>query len=223
MDIRALYDGLISYLCFLPLLTFHEFAHAWTAWKCGDDTAHSQGRVTINPVSHIDLVGTIILPMLAIFLSSAGSGAANFIIGWGRPVPVNISQLRHPRRDDALVALAGPAMNLALAVILLALAKIGILTQADNLIRISTQMAWISLILCFFNLLPIPPLDGSHVIKNIIRMSEETYLRLCQFGLLAVIIAIQIPAVRAVVAGATALTFFIIARALGIDPAALKS
>lgn len=215
MDSRILYDGLIAYLCFLPLLTFHEFAHAWVAWKCGDDTAHSQGRVTINPVSHMELVGTVILPLLALFLSAAGSGFANFIIGWGRPVPVNLSRLNHPRRDDTLVALAGPAMNLALAVIALAIAKLGLLADAGMFVKIATQTAWISLILCFFNLLPIPPLDGSHVIKNLIGMSEETYFRLCQYGFLAVIIAIQIPAVRNVVFVASKVSLHLIAAALG--------
>ena len=221
MDSKALYDGLIAYLCFLPLLTFHEFAHAWTAWKLGDDTAHSQGRVTVNPISHMEVVGTVILPMLAIFLTAAGSGAASFIIGWGRPVPVIKSRLGNPRRDDTLVALAGPAMNLALAVVVLAVAKVGLIAGMDAIVRVAAQMAWLSLVLCFFNLLPIPPLDGSHAIKNWIGMSDETYLRLCQYGFLAVIIAIQIPVVRNLVGGATAFSFIIIARSLGLPSGAL--
>ena len=221
MDSKALYDGLIAYLCFLPLLTFHEFAHAWTAWKLGDDTAHSQGRVTLNPISHMELVGTVILPMLAIFLTAAGSGAASFIIGWGRPVPVIKSRLGNPRRDDTLVALAGPAMNLVLAVVVLAVAKVGLLAGTESIVKVASQMAWLSLVLCFFNLLPIPPLDGSHAIKNWIGMSDETYLRLCQYGFLAVIIAIQIPVVRNLVGGATAFSFIIIARSLGLPSGAL--
>ena len=222
MDSRALYDGLIAYLCFLPLLTFHEFAHAWSAWKLGDDTAHSQGRVTVNPISHMELVGTVILPMLAIFLSAAGSGFANFIIGWGRPVPVVKSRLGNPRRDDTLVALAGPAMNLVLAVVILAVAKVGLLAGTESIVKVASQMAWLSLVLCFFNLLPIPPLDGSHAIKNWIGMSDETYLRLCQYGFLAVIIAIQIPIVRNLVGGATAFSFIVIARSLGLPSGALS-
>lgn len=221
MDSRALYDGLIAYLCFLPLLTFHEFAHAWTAWKLGDDTAHSQGRVTVNPILHMELVGTVILPMLVIFLSAAGSGIANFIIGWGRPVPVVKSRLGNPRRDDTLVALAGPAMNLVLAVVVLAVAKVGLLAGTESIVKVASQMARLSLVLCFFNLLPIPPLDGSHAIKNWIGMSDETYLRLCQYGFLAVIIAIQIPIVRNLVGGATAFSFIIIARSLGLPSGAL--
>ena len=221
MDSKALYDGLIAYLCFLPLLTFHEFAHAWTAWKLGDDTAHSQGRVTVNPISHMEVVGTVILPMLAIFLTAAGSGAASFIIGWGRPVPVIKSRLGNPRRDDTLVALAGPAMNLVLAVVVLAVAKVGFIAGTESIVKVASLMARLSLVLCFFNLLPIPPLDGSHAIKNWIRMSDETYLRLCQYGFLAVIIAIQIPVVRNLVVGATAFSFSIIARSLGLPSGVL--
>ena len=170
----------------------------------------------------MELVGTVILPMLALFLTAAGSGFASFIIGWGRPVPVNLSRLNHPRRDDTLVALAGPAMNLALAVIAVAIAKLGLLADAGMFVKIALQTAWISLILCFFNLLPIPPLDGSHVIKNLIGMSEETYFRLCQYGFLAVIIAIQVPAVRNLVFIASKVSFELIAGSLGIPRNALR-
>ena len=112
-------------------------------------------------------------------------------------------------------------MNLVLAVIALAVAKVGLIAGTDTMVKVASQMAWISLVLCFFNLLPIPPLDGSHVIKNLIGMSEETYLRLCQYGFLVVIIAIQIPFVRTLVGGATAFTFIIIARSLGLPSGAL--
>jgi Zn-dependent protease len=216
MDSKAFYDGLISYICFLPLLTFHEFAHAWTAWKCGDDTAHSQGRVTVNPISHMDLLGTVILPILAVTLTAAGSGAANFIIGWGRPVPVVMSRLRSPRRDDTLVALAGPAMNILLAVVALGFAKVAVVGGFESAASVASRMADLSLVLCFFNLLPIPPLDGSHALKNFIGMSEETYLRLCQFGFVAVIIAIQIPGIRNAIWLAKAVTYNAIATVLGV-------
>lgn len=207
MNPSALFDGLLTYLFFIPLLTFHEWAHAWVAWKCGDDTAYHQGRVTLNPIAHMELIGTVVLPLLGIFLSLSNSALAGFIIGWGRPVPVNISNLRSPRRDDTLVALAGPAINLALAFALLALAKVGAGSGVHVLTEVGVRMAVLSLFLCFFNLLPIPPLDGSHVLKNAIGMSHETYWKLCQFGFIAVIIAINIPGVREAVAGATMLTF----------------
>jgi len=216
MNSHAIIDGLLGYVCLVILLTFHEFAHAWTAWKCGDDTAHSQGRVSLNPLVHMDLMGTVILPLLVVFLSAANSGLARFIIGWGKPVPVDISQLRHRRRDDTLVALAGPAMNLALAVVLMAVAKGFDLLHLVSMAEVAIQMTLISLLLCFFNLLPIPPLDGSHVLKNLIGMSDEVYWNLCRFGFVAVLIAIQVPYVRMVLNVATITTFSAMAKLVGL-------
>src|SRR5688500_4484351 len=123
---EALLQGFLFYLCFIPVLTFHEFAHAWTSWKCGDDTAKNLGRVSLNPIVHMELIGTVVLPLLAIYLSISGSGLAGFIIGWGKPVPVDLHNLRNPRRDDTLIALAGPVMNLILAVICMGIVKIGV-------------------------------------------------------------------------------------------------
>src|SRR4051812_21352195 len=114
MDAKLLLEGLLMYLCFIPVLTFHEFAHAWVASKCGDDTAKRLGRVSINPIVHMELIGTVVLPLLAIYLQMSGSFLGGLIIGWGKPVPFDPSNLRNPRRDDTLIALAGPAMNLVL-------------------------------------------------------------------------------------------------------------
>src|SRR5437588_3749933 len=95
MDPKVVIDGLIMYLGLLVLLTFHEFGHAWMAWKCGDDTARLQGRVSLNPLVHIDPIGTVVMPLLMIFLSTSGSGLGNFLIGWAKPVPVNPNNLRN--------------------------------------------------------------------------------------------------------------------------------
>src|SRR5687768_5444940 len=111
MDADLLIKGLLIYLAFIPVLTFHEFAHAWTAWKCGDDTAKSLGRVSLNPIRHMELIGTVVLPLLAIYLQMTGSVFAGFIIGWGKPVPVNPANLKNPRIDDSIIAIAGPASN----------------------------------------------------------------------------------------------------------------
>lgn len=216
MTQSAILDGLLIYLLFIPLLTFHEWAHAWVAWKCGDDTAYQQGRVTLNPIAHMELIGTVVLPLLGIMLSLSNSALAGFIIGWGRPVPVNISNLRSPRRDDTLVALAGPAINVLLAFVLLALVKGCALAGVSGFAGVGELMAKLSLFLCFFNLLPIPPLDGSHVLKNIIGMSYETYWKLCQYGFIIVIVAINIPGVREVVAAATKITFLAMAETLNL-------
>lgn len=209
---QKLADGLITFLCFIPLLTFHEFAHAWVAWKCGDNTSKDLGRITLNPIAHMEVFGTVVLPLLGILLGVMGSGLASFIIGWGKPVPVNLSRLRRPRVDDVLVSLAGPAMNVLLAVFLIAFVKVALLLESPAVAEIGVRMAMLSLFLCFFNLLPVPPLDGSHVLKNIIGMSHETYARLSQWGFVTVIILIQIEPVRRSIAQATLWTFDFIAQ-----------
>ena len=193
MDANWIIEGLISYLGLIVLLTFHEFGHAWTAEKCGDDTARLKGRCSLNPVVHIDPIGTVVLPLLMIFLSP---GISRFMIGWAKPVPVNPYNLRNPRVDDILVSMAGPAMNLILAVALMALARIGLLAHVEQMVGLCVQMAALSLLLCFFNLIPIPPLDGSHVLRNLTGMSWEAYAKFAQFGFIAVIVVIQIPQVR---------------------------
>lgn len=214
MDIKVLLDGAISYLCFLPVLTFHEFAHAWVASKCGDDTARMQGRVTLNPAAHIDKLGTIVLPVLAIVLGAMNSSLSNFIIGWGKPVPVNVSNMRNPRRDDTLVALAGPGMNILLALGIMAVLRVVNMGNITSLDEAFTRVALMSLFLCFFNLLPVPPLDGSHFVKNVMGISDETYLRISAFGLFIIIILIQIPLVTQLLYVATMLTMRLILMAL---------
>ncbi|HMP81531.1 MAG TPA: site-2 protease family protein [Verrucomicrobiota bacterium] len=189
-------EGLITYLGLIVLLTFHEYGHAWMAWKCGDDTAKLQGRCSLNPLVHIDPIGTVLLPLLMIFLSMSGSGAARFLVGWAKPVPVNPYNLRNPRVDDILVSMAGPWMNLALAIVLMGLAKVCLLVGSGQGFELCASLARLSLLLCFFNLLPIPPLDGSHVVRSLIGMSYETYWKLARFGIIGVILVLQIPQVR---------------------------
>lgn len=205
MDTGQIIDGLLFYLGLVVLLTFHEFAHAWVAHKCGDDTARLQGRMSINPVVHIDPIGTVLLPLLMIFLPTS-SGLGRFMIGWAKPVPVNPGNLNHPIRDDCLIALAGPAMNLVLAVVLVLFARIAFAFHSEVALDVFLQMAQLSLILCFFNLIPVPPLDGSHVMRNFIGMSWETYWNLCRYGFIFVIVVINIPGVRYALATVTGIT-----------------
>ena len=211
-----LWRVLLPYLCFIPLLTFHEFAHAWMAWKCGDPTAKDRGRVSLNPLVHMEFLGTVVLPLVALYLGASGSHLASFIIGWGKPVPVSPWNLRRRRRDDSLVALAGPGMNLLLAALLMACARLADLAGVEQATELFLQMTVLSLALCFFNLLPVPPLDGSHVVKNLINLSDETYARLCQYGFLMVIIVIQIRPVRQAIGAATWNTTLFLARLTGL-------
>jgi Zn-dependent protease len=207
MNHVAIIDGLIDYCCLLVLITFHEFAHAWTAMKCGDNTARDQGRVSLNPIVHLDIIGTVALPLLVIFLGAVGSGLGRFIIGWGKPVPVDLDNVGHRRRDDILISLAGPAMNLALAVVIMGLAKVGLLANSATTVGMAVRLTEFSLLLCFFNLLPIPPLDGSHLLKNLIGMSDETYSRLCQYSFIILIVVIQIPQVQGILRAGMGWTF----------------
>jgi Zn-dependent protease len=203
MDTQLLFYALLTYLCFLPVLTFHEFAHAWVAWKCGDDTAKTLGRVSLNPIRHMELIGTVILPLAAIYLQMSHSPLGGFIIGWGKPVPVNPNNLRRPRLDDTLIALAGPGMNFLLAFALMFFVKIGVAGRGTEMEEIGSRLATlagmlvsINLILAFFNLLPIPPLDGSHLLKNAINMSYETYFRFAQMGIIIIILVLNFTPVR---------------------------
>jgi len=154
--------AVIGFGVLLISLTIHEAAHAWTADKLGDPTARMLGRVSLNPLVHIDWIGTVLLPVLA-----AISGLP--LIGWAKPVPVNTSRLRHPRRDFMIVAAAGPISNMlqacAAAIVLRAIFNEG--AAATPLVSLLTNAIVINLLLAFFNLIPVPPLDGGNVVLGL--------------------------------------------------------
>lgn len=161
----------------LPLLfaiTLHEAAHGWVASKLGDKTALMMGRVTLNPIKHIDWFGTVILPLVMLVVTKF-----TFAFGWAKPVPVTWQNLRHPRRDMALVGIAGPAANLLMALLWAAIAKIALVwgTGATSNAAIETVRFFvyagifgiqINIILMILNLIPIPPLDGSRIVSSIL-------------------------------------------------------
>ena len=215
MDSHQIVEGLIWYLMLICLLTFHEFGHAWTAWMCGDDTARLQGRVSLNPAVHVDPIGTVLLPLLMIFLPV---GISRFMIGWAKPVPVNPYNLRRPRLDDILVTLAGPGMNLVLAVVLVGGARIAQLAHGDAAAELFLEAAQLSLLLCFFNLLlPIPPLDGSQIMRVLTGMSLEPSAQFSRFGYFILIVALQIPAVRWFLSMVTALALNLLCFCFGVN------
>jgi Zn-dependent protease len=201
MNNGALIDGLLLWIAFVALVALHEFAHAWTAQRCGDDTPRLQGRLTLNPLAHVDLIGTFILPLLVTLLSAMGGRPMLF--GWGRPVEVNLNNFRQRRRDDILVSGAGPAMNLVVTILLLGLMKVMELAGADESVDSVLHIARLSLFLCFFNLLPIPPLDGGHILRNLVGMSDEVYHLLSQYSFLFLLIILRVPAVGVIVSATT--------------------
>jgi Zn-dependent protease len=155
---------LLSFGVVLVSLTVHEWAHAWTADRLGDPTARLLGRVSFNPIVHIDPIGTILLPLIAMF-----SGFP--ILGWAKPVPVNLSQLGSPKRDFMIVAAAGPLSNLIQAAIAAtAFHAVGGFAEAGQLglARILLMAVSINLLLAVFNMIPVPPLDGGNVLAGLL-------------------------------------------------------
>ncbi len=162
MDISTIaYTVSVWAIPVLLAVTLHEAAHGWAAWRLGDDTAYRLGRVTFNPFRHIDPFGTILLPIM-LLLASGG----RMMFGFAKPVPVNFRGLARPRRDMGLVAIAGPGINLLLAIVAAALVHTLPLTSGAfrEWYGLNLQAAvWINLLLAVFNMLPLPPLDGGRV------------------------------------------------------------
>lgn len=188
-------DAILYAVPLLFAVILHEVAHGWVAEKRGDPTARMMGRITLNPISHIDLVGTVILPLILLVTKSP------FLFGWAKPVPVNFANLKGGRRDMALVSLAGPMTNFLLACIS-ALVFRGI--QGGH-IAAPGQLDWIlvplrhmtlisvefNLVLMVINLMPIPPLDGGHILMGILPYSLASKLESMErYGLLIVLLLI---------------------------------
>jgi Zn-dependent protease len=162
-------------------LTFHEAAHAWTANKLGDPTAKLLGRLSLNPAVHVDVIGTIVFPLIAIV-----SGIP--LIGWAKPVPVDMRNLKHPRRDFAVVALAGPVSNLILAAIGTVVFK-SIYgpddAMSETVVNAVFMFVGLNVLLAVFNMIPIPPLDGGNVLMGVLPESMAAIVdRLRPWGFL---------------------------------------
>jgi Zn-dependent protease len=188
-------------IAFLILsLGVHEAAHAYVADRCGDGTAREEGRLTLNPMAHIDPFMTIILPLI-LYMTSG------FIFGGARPVPVNPMRLRHPLRDMSLVALAGPASNLVLALLFSVAWKSmvywGGMPTSALAPRVMEMALTFNIILAIFNMIPIPPLDGSRVMAYLLpNHMRESYVSLERFGLMIVLLLVMTGSLRMIL-GAT--------------------
>ncbi len=165
-------------------ITLHEAAHAFVAARLGDRTAQQQGRMTMNPLAHIDPVGTLLVPALILLASKALGGGLLF--GWARPVPIVPSNLRSPRRDMGIVAAAGPGANIVMALLWGFALKLLVLSDLENefVVRMAYAGVIVNLVLAVLNLLPIPPLDGGRIVASLlpVRLSNA-YSRIEPWGL----------------------------------------
>jgi Zn-dependent protease len=217
MDVNHLVQTVAIYA--IPVLfaiTLHEAAHGYVARHFGDMTAHAQGRISLNPLRHIDLVGTVIVPILILTFSK-------YLFGWAKPVPVNYSALRKPRQHMAWVAAAGPAANLIMAVIWVVLLRAGIALSsraeawtevanlhgtaglvevvmrhgagtAEYLIGVSAAVVLVNLVLMLLNLLPIPPLDGGRILTSLLPVrAAGRFAKLEPFGLPLLLLLLFVP------------------------------
>ena len=176
-------ERIVGYLTILPIflvsLTLHEYAHGWVAYKCGDDTAKRLGRLTLNPLAHITLIGTIIMPLIMRF-------------GWAKPIPVNFAVLT--KKEIFKVAIAGPATNILLALGLAAAFHLFALAAHPAIGDFVLFAILINLILAIFNLLPIPPLDGSKMVYACLKSPAaiKAYMNYARFGMIILILFIVV-------------------------------
>ena len=195
MDLTAILQSILIYaLPVLLAITIHEAAHGYAARFFGDPTAHRLGRITLNPLKHINPVGTVLMPAL-LYLATSGA----FLFGYAKPVPVNFGNLRHPKRDMVWVALAGPASNfvqaLAWALLLLVLGVMQV--QERFFLEMASAGIFVNLILWAFNLLPLPPLDGGRVLVGLLPYGAALQLqRLERYGMVIVLVLVFTGVVR---------------------------
>ena len=174
---------------FIPILFFsiiiHEYFHGYVALKAGDPTAKYAGRLTLNPIPHIDLIGTIVLPLMLLLSNSS------LLFGWAKPVPVNPYNFRNPGKDNLKVAAAGPLSNFGLALVftVLCIATINTFSHGNIAVDLFDFGIKINLILAFFNLIPIPPLDGSHILYYFLPdHMRESYSRISKYGFIILLL-----------------------------------
>lgn len=191
MELTIIQKAAIWAIPVIFAITLHEVAHGWVASWCGDQTARLSGRLSLNPIRHIDVVGTIVVPLLMLMFSS-------FIFGWAKPVPVDSRNMRHPRRDMAFVSLAGPISNLLMALFWGLIAKIGVMMQAGDhdwfgvpLVYMGGAGIMINVVLAVLNLIPLPPLDGGRLMISLLppRMAYE-YSKIEPYGFFILLLLI---------------------------------
>lgn len=178
----------VVYGLFLLSLSVHEFARACMAYKLGDLTPKEEGRLTLNPVAHADLIGTVLFPLIFLLFP-----IGFMIFGWAKPLNINKKNFKNQKRGEILCSLAGPLSNLGMAIGIVLLFKLGL---SESIRSFLFLFLWVNVFLLVFNLLPFPPLPGSLIIKHLFNISEEQYLAFSRWSLLLVLIFLNVPQTR---------------------------
>lgn len=184
-------EGGILYVLLVIAITMHEFGHAYFADKLGDPLPRLQERVTFNPLAHIDMMGTVVLPILTIALS-IGTGFP-MVFGWGKPVQISLSNPKTRMKIDIIATAGGVAMNLVVALISAILLAIFVLLNWSEFQAVAVQSIYINCVLFVINMIPIPPLDGSRFLKYAVNMSEQVYYALSRYGIIILLLIVNIP------------------------------
>lgn len=189
IDPGALREGVLRFIIVVFSLALHEWGHAVAADRLGDDTPRLEGRVTLYPMAHIDWIGTILFPALA----ALGFFGGFAMIGWAKPVYTNPSNFRRGMFDEAIVTLAGPGMNVVLAFVGTIITIVAARFGAEPISEFGYLLLRINVALAVFNMLPIPPLDGSKFLMYWLGMSREAYAQIAGYGSLALLVLINVP------------------------------
>ncbi len=202
-DLPSLREIIISVPPFLLALSFHEFAHAWAADKMGDPTPRNAGRLTLNPLAHLDILGTILLIL--------------YSFGWAKPVPVNPLNFHNIRRGEFLVSIAGPASNILLACIGMALLSLtyrfGLSFVPEALLDMTGLFVWINIILAVFNMIPLPPLDGSHVLESLLPSKYSLFFdKIAVYGPVILMVLVFTNVFRYVIIPIASFVFLVLGR-----------
>lgn len=185
---------LLTLSIFFMAVIIHEYAHGWVAWKLGDSTAKNAGRLTLNPAAHIDLMGTIVLPLVLLISKSP------VIFGWAKPVPIDFRSLGNPKKDMIWVGLAGPGANILFAILLALILKFSVITGSVWLIAILNMAIILNLVLAVFNIMPIPPLDGSRILMGLLpREMAMQYAKIERYGFIIIFGLLWFGAIGAVI------------------------
>lgn len=202
MDTELLFQGIVMCLIMFISVIIHEWSHAYVADRLGDNTPRSEGRVTLNPAPHIDILGTIIIPVVFFIGPAFGFSLGFMMLGWGKFVTVDPRSFKNPVRDHLLSMGAGPASNLAIGLIAAVIGGIVVrilgpdTETAQNFIKLAGNIIQINIILAIFHMLPIPPLDGSYFLKYLTNMSDEMYESLSRWGFVIMLVFIFSPFIR---------------------------